>query len=154
MTGCSLPGGLTRKLILIRQAAASVPAVFGLSAAGAAFDFRRLCPGAGPTSRPALAAGGLGYFVQPAGICPGRLFWPRFSPCSGLVAAVMITLGAMGRIMALVMMFPLGFDMMVNGANLFNETALACGVMTMLLGTGALSLWQPEEGYMARRAGE
>ena len=72
----------------------------------------------------------------------------------GLIATVMITLGAMGRIMAVVILFPLGFDMMTTGPNWVNLIALTCVILIMMLGTGALSLWQPEERYMYRRAGE
>jgi len=51
-------------------------------------------------------------------------------------------------------MFPLGFDMVVNGANLFNSIAMACGVLVMIFGSGALSLWQPDDDFVLRRAGE
>ena len=72
----------------------------------------------------------------------------------GLVAMVMITLGAMGRIMAVVILFPLGFEMIATGPNGVNTVALTCVLLIMMLGTGALSLWQPEERYMYRHAGE
>jgi hypothetical protein len=85
---------------------------------------------------------------------PWPAFFASFFAMVGLVAAVMVTLGAMGHIMALVIVFPIGFDMVVNGANGLNGTAMACAVFIMLLGAGALSLWQPEERYMVRRAGE
>lgn len=85
---------------------------------------------------------------------PYPAFLAAFFAVIGLVAMVMITVGAMGRIMALVVMFPLGFDMVVNGANGLNATAMTCAVLLMLLGTGAFSLWQPEERFMYRRAGE
>jgi CDP-diacylglycerol--glycerol-3-phosphate 3-phosphatidyltransferase len=86
-----------------------------------------------------------------------HLPWPAllatFFASAGIVAAVMVTLGIMGRMMAIVVMFPLGFDMVINGANLCNGMAMACGVIIILLGTGALSLWQPEEGLIMRRVG-
>ena len=72
----------------------------------------------------------------------------------GLVAMVMITLGAMGRIMAVVILFPLGFEMIATGPNGVNSIALTCVIVIMMLGTGALSLWRPEERYMYRHAGE
>jgi CDP-diacylglycerol--glycerol-3-phosphate 3-phosphatidyltransferase len=87
-----------------------------------------------------------------------HLPWPgflaTFFAIIGLVAALMIILGIMGRIMAILVMFPIGFDMVVNGANLFNGVAMGCGITIVLLGTGALSLWQPEENFVLRRAGE
>jgi CDP-diacylglycerol--glycerol-3-phosphate 3-phosphatidyltransferase len=77
-----------------------------------------------------------------------------FLAMMGLVAAVMITVGAMGRIMALLILFPLGFDMIVTGPNWVNTIAMSCVIVIMMLGTGAFSLWQPEEHFMYRRAGE
>ena len=72
----------------------------------------------------------------------------------GLIAMVMITMGAMGRIMAFFILFPLGFDMIVTGPNLVNTIAISCVIMILMLGTGARSLWQPEERFMYLRAGE
>ena len=77
-----------------------------------------------------------------------------FLAIMGLVAMIMITLGAMGRIMAIIILFPLGFDMITTGPNGVNTIALSCVLLIMMLGTGALSLWQPEERYMYRHAGE
>ena len=85
---------------------------------------------------------------------PWPAFFASFFAMVGLVAAIMVTVGGMGRIMALVVVFPIGFDMVVNGANGLNGMAMACAVLIMLLGAGALSLWQPEERYLVRRAGE
>lgn len=85
---------------------------------------------------------------------PWPVFLASFWAAAALAAAVMITLGAMGRIMALVVVFPVGFDMVVNGANWVNGAALACAVLILLLGSGAFSVWQPEERFMVRRAGE
>jgi CDP-diacylglycerol--glycerol-3-phosphate 3-phosphatidyltransferase len=101
-------------------------------------------------------------FWQPAGwvtlFSDWHLPWPAFLATFfvliGLAAAAMVALGILGRVMAIVVMFPLGFDMVVNGANFVNGVAMACGVFIMLLGTGALSLWQPEDRFVMQRAGE
>lgn len=85
---------------------------------------------------------------------PGVAFIASFFALTGLVAAVMITLGVMGRTMTLVVMFPIGFEMATMGANGLNGTAMACAVLIFLLGTGAFSVWQPEERFLMRRAGE
>ncbi len=79
--------------------------------------------------------------------------WARFWAMIGVAAGSLIMAGAVGRVMALVMMFPLGFAMLASGANVWNGTAVASAVLIMLLGTGALSLWRPEERFMYRRAG-
>ncbi|NJN55526.1 MAG: hypothetical protein HC804_12695 [Anaerolineae bacterium] len=77
----------------------------------------------------------------------------------GLVTAVMVILGVMGRVMALPLLFPLGFTLLVQegtsgGDVVATEVALLCTVLILLLGTGAFSLWRPEERFMVRRAGE
>lgn len=71
----------------------------------------------------------------------------------GILAVVLVFLGAAGRIAALILLFPLGFDIAARGLNLSNGLALACTVLLLMLGTGALSWWQPEEKFMVRHAG-
>lgn len=87
-----------------------------------------------------------------------RLPWPTtLAACAMLlffVGALLLVLGVMGRVWALALVFPLGFDMITQGATWTNGVALACVIGLMLLGTGPLSLWRPEERYMARHAGE
>jgi CDP-diacylglycerol---glycerol-3-phosphate 3-phosphatidyltransferase len=72
----------------------------------------------------------------------------------GIVGLLMVTTGAMGRIMSLALVFPIGFDMASQGLSWANGTALGIAVYLMLLGTGPLSLWTVEEPYLLRRAGE
>ncbi|MCB9421638.1 MAG: CDP-alcohol phosphatidyltransferase family protein [Ardenticatenaceae bacterium] len=71
-----------------------------------------------------------------------------------VLAGTAVTLGIMGRLLSLLLVFPLGFDIITRGVTPANGLALACVIVLMLLGTGALSLWQPEKRFMARRAGE
>ena len=71
-----------------------------------------------------------------------------------IATAVAIVAGAMGRVMALWLLFPLAFDMLANNANIINSAAIACVILIALLGTGAYSLWQPEDRFLYRRAGE
>jgi len=44
--------------------------------------------------------------------------------------------------------------MLTNGANGVNGMAVACVILIALLGTGAYSLWQPEDRFLYKRAGE
>ncbi|MBK8987591.1 MAG: CDP-alcohol phosphatidyltransferase family protein [Chloroflexi bacterium] len=76
--------------------------------------------------------------------------WLAVMAAAGTAAA----LGVMGRLAAIFLVFPLGFDMLTRGLTWANGAALAGVIAIMLLGTGAFSLWQPEERWMARRAGE
>lgn len=77
------------------------------------------------------------------------VFWAAV----GMLAVVLVLLGAAGRTAALVLLFPLGFDIAARGLNLSNGLALACTVLLLMLGTGALSWWQPEEKFMFRHVG-
>lgn len=72
----------------------------------------------------------------------------------GVVATLLIFLGVAGRSASLMLLFPLGFDIASRGLNLTSGLALACTLAILMLGSGALSLWQPEEKFMTRRAGE
>ena len=71
----------------------------------------------------------------------------------GIFSAFMIFIGAAGRIFAILILFPIGFDMVVNGASGVNSVALICTLYVLMLGTGALSFWQPEEKFMTLHAG-
>jgi uncharacterized membrane protein YphA (DoxX/SURF4 family) len=71
-----------------------------------------------------------------------------------LLGGVLVLVGAMGRLAAFWLVFPLGFDMVTRGLDWANGVGLATAVCLMLLGTGPLSRWKPEERYLLRRAGE
>jgi CDP-diacylglycerol---glycerol-3-phosphate 3-phosphatidyltransferase len=85
-------------------------------------------------------------------------------PLPGLLAIVavillllgggLVLLGMMGRLAAFWLVFPLGFDMVTRGLDWANGVGLATAVCLMLLGTGPLSRWKPEERFLLRRAGE
>ena len=81
---------------------------------------------------------------------PLALFWLL----GGMVMAFMIFLGVAGRLLALFILLPIGFDMIVNDANVVNSLAIISAIMILMLGTGAFSLWQPEERFMTLRAGD
>ncbi len=70
------------------------------------------------------------------------------------VGAVLIALGLLGRLFSVLLVFPIAFDFISQGAGALNSVTLACVVTLMLLGTGPFSLWtQPEEHFLARRFG-
>lgn len=69
------------------------------------------------------------------------------------LGAAGIAVGLLGRLFAVLLVFPIAFDFISQGAGFLNATALACAITLMLLGTGPLSLWQPEEYFLTRRFG-
>ena len=71
-----------------------------------------------------------------------------------LLGGGLVLLGTMGRLAAFWLVFPLGFDMVTRGLDWANGLGLATAVCLMLLGTGPLSHWKPEERFLLRRAGE
>ncbi len=71
-----------------------------------------------------------------------------------MVAGTAVALGVIGRLLSLLLVFPLGFDIITRGLMPTNGLALACIIALMLLGTGPLSLWRPEDQFMVSRAGE
>ena len=71
-----------------------------------------------------------------------------------LLGGSLVLLGAMGRLAAFWLIFPIGFDMVTRGLDWANGLALATAVCLMLLGTGPFSRWKPEERFLLRRAGE
>ncbi|HID50716.1 MAG TPA: CDP-alcohol phosphatidyltransferase family protein, partial [Anaerolineae bacterium] len=85
---------------------------------------------------------------------PWPEWWATFWAVAGLAATGMVSLGVMGRVAALVLVFPIGFDMVTRGLQWENGLALALVCALMLLGTGMVSLWQPEERYVFWQAGD
>jgi hypothetical protein len=85
---------------------------------------------------------------------PGSGLWAMGWVLVLLAAGTAVTLGMLGRLLSLLLVFPLGFDIVTRGLTPENGLALACAVVLMLLGTGPLSLWRPEDRFMVRRAGE
>ena len=71
-----------------------------------------------------------------------------------LLGGVLVLFGTMGRLAAFWLVFPIGFDMVTRGLTWASGLGLATAVCLMLLGTGPLSRWKPEERFLLRRAGE
>lgn len=73
-----------------------------------------------------------------------------FVPLLGLAAVS----GALTRLAAFGLLFPVGSDIVAYGLNWPNGLALAALTLLMLFGGGRLALWRPEERFMTHRAGE
>ena len=69
------------------------------------------------------------------------------------VGTIMIALGIAGRIAAFVMIFPLSFTILDVGLEPVLAITLMADLAILLLGTGALSLWEPEKTLFGRRWG-
>jgi CDP-diacylglycerol--glycerol-3-phosphate 3-phosphatidyltransferase len=70
-----------------------------------------------------------------------------------VLGALLIGLGIAGRAAAFVLLFPVGFTIVAVGLT-DGSAVLLSGVLTVvILGTGAFSLWQPEDRIFTRRLG-
>jgi len=60
-----------------------------------------------------------------------------------IVVGLLTIVGILGRASALMLLFPLLFDITLHGLGFYNGIAWLCTCMLLLLGTGYFSLWQP-----------
>lgn len=67
--------------------------------------------------------------------------------------AVLIGLGVAGRAAAFLLVFPIGLTIVAGGLDAESGISLAGLLLILILGTGALSLWQPEDRIFTRRLG-
>ena len=67
---------------------------------------------------------------------------------------MMIMFGIMGRVAALLIGISTGFTIMRCGSSGTFVLMFSCALAVMLNGTGALSVWQPEDSFLFKRAGE
>ncbi len=70
------------------------------------------------------------------------------------VTGVLLVTGAAGRTAALVCLFPLGLASIGLGLSPIRAAALIAVMGILILGTGAASIWQPEDRIFRKRAGE
>ncbi len=71
-----------------------------------------------------------------------------------LIATLMVTLGAAGRLAALGLLIATSANILARGLHPYNGFLLVATIALMLLGSGALSCWRPEDAILKRRAGE
>ena len=72
---------------------------------------------------------------------------------TAVCATILVFLGFIGRLGAILLLFPIGFDIATRGLIGSNGLALICSMCIALLGTGLLSLWQPENKLIVQRRG-
>jgi hypothetical protein len=88
---------------------------------------------------------------------PGGLFLRLAATAIGLVVALtaaMLALGVAGRLAALGLLTVACVDILASGFKLGNGLVLAGTIGIMHFGSGALSIWRPEDTVLSRRAGE
>ena len=71
-----------------------------------------------------------------------------------VAATVMLALGVAGRLAALALLIAASANILASGLFLYNGFLLTSAFALMLLGSGALSCWRPEDAILSRRAGE
>lgn len=85
---------------------------------------------------------------------PGAGFLATILALIAILGIPFIGLGILGRLTALALMLPIGFDVATRGLEWDNGLAIVSAVFIQLLGTGPVSLWPLEERYMYHRLGE
>ena len=97
--------------------------------------------------RPLLLVGGIVTLVQGAASLPHPVWlWAQSLCC--LLAGI----GWLGRSAALLLTLLLSCDLTPYGTDLPVLVLFGIAVTLMLIGTGPLSLWSPEEGILYRRS--
>lgn len=71
-----------------------------------------------------------------------------------IAAAALLGFGILGRTASLLALVPVGLTIAAAGLNPQRGAALIGLLLVLILGSGKLSLWAPEDGWFRRRAGE
>ncbi len=72
---------------------------------------------------------------------------------TAVIGTLLVLFGFIGRLGAVVLFFPIGFDIATRGLLWDNGVALFSALYIALLGSGHFSLWQPEDAFISQRAG-
>jgi CDP-diacylglycerol--glycerol-3-phosphate 3-phosphatidyltransferase len=72
---------------------------------------------------------------------------------TAVAGALFVLIGFMGRFFAILLFFPIGFDIATRDLLWDNGLALVCALCIALLGSGLFSLWQPEDAFVSQRRG-
>lgn len=71
-----------------------------------------------------------------------------------ILAIPMLLFGVAGRFVAFALVFPIGLTSVLVGFTDLRAALLALDLLTLMLGTGRFSLWEPSKDLFSRRAGE
>ena len=72
---------------------------------------------------------------------------------TAVIGTLLVLFGFIGRLGAVVLFFPIGFDIATRGLLWDNGLALVSALYIVLLGSGYLSIWQPEDAFISQRTG-
>ncbi len=81
---------------------------------------------------------------------PGASLLASFLALTAVIGAIMVGLGILGRLWAILLLLPIGFDISTAGLTWPNGVALVCALLITLCGSGPFSLWRPEEALMVQ----
>lgn len=70
---------------------------------------------------------------------------------TAVTGTTLVTLGILGRLWAVILLLPIGFDISTAGLTWSNGLALVCALFITLFGSGPYSIWRPEEAFMVHR---
>ena len=84
---------------------------------------------------------------------PGTPFLASLLALTAVTGTILIALGIVGRLWAILLLLPIGFDISTAGLTWSNGLALVCALMITLFGSGPYSIWRPEEAFMVHRGG-
>jgi CDP-diacylglycerol--glycerol-3-phosphate 3-phosphatidyltransferase len=73
--------------------------------------------------------------------------------CLKVAAVPMLLIGAAGRFVAFVLLFPIGLTIVSLGLTELRAGLLVADLLTLMSGTGRFSLWEPSRQIFGRRAG-
>lgn len=71
-----------------------------------------------------------------------------------LGAILLLSLGAAGRVAALAVLISTGLRLRYAELGLVDQVLIICATALFFLGSGAYSIWKPEDGLIQRKAGE
>lgn len=84
---------------------------------------------------------------------PGTAVLTSLLAATAVIGTALAALGFIGRLWAILLLLPIGFDISTAGLSWQNGLALVCVLMIALFGSGPYSLWRPEEAFMVQRGG-
>lgn len=84
---------------------------------------------------------------------PAPVVWAGLVTLLALIAAPLVGLGVLARLLSVALAVPVGFDIAGRGLQWDNALALIATVFLQLLGPGPFALWPAEERFMFRRLG-